>query len=294
MDCFDCVHDACQTLFLGGGISHIFMVLFTYLSLFHLGGVAASSASTSLWGKKLLFWGRPCIWQLQPEVVVPALQELSACMLLRHTHALDWTGFDYKAPGKAHIELGLGGTGTHLSVWLFGEMHSVKRDLKLLEWYTVCVTWSGRAHRLRIYINGTSKYETSVKPILPQQLASHGTLTLGVSHYTINNGEVQPQTGKDLLGEIGLFRMWAREWSAEELKRQSCAEGDVLRWDLRQWKHNCRLEPDNNLHCGKYSLTSDLFCLHIMVMQFELSRFLKVNYSQGVLKYSLCKVIYCR
>ncbi|XP_056295587.1 adhesion G-protein coupled receptor G4 isoform X2 [Pseudoliparis swirei] len=214
------------------------------------GGVAASSASTSLWGKKLLFWGRPCIWQLQPEVVVPALQELSACMLLRHTHALDWTGFDYKAPGKAHIELGLGGTGTHLSVWLFGEMHSVKRDLKLLEWYTVCVTWSGRAHMLRIYINGTSKYETSVKPILPQQLASHGTLTLGVSHYTINNGEVQPQTGKDLLGEIGLFRMWAREWSAEELKRQSCAEGDVLRWDLRQWKHNCRLEPDNNLHCA--------------------------------------------
>ncbi|TNN72750.1 Adhesion G-protein coupled receptor G4 [Liparis tanakae] len=191
-------------------------------------GVAASSANTSLWGKKLSFWGRPCIWQLQPEVVVPALQELSVCMLLHHTHALEWTGFDYKAPGKAHIELGLGGTGTHLSVWLFGEMHSVKRDLKLLDWYNVCVTWSGRAHRLRIYINGTSEYETSVKAFLPQQLASHGTLTLGVSHYTINNGEVQPQTGKDLLGEIGRFRMWAREWSAEELKGQSCAEGDVL------------------------------------------------------------------
>ncbi|XP_042274178.1 uncharacterized protein LOC121901450 [Thunnus maccoyii] len=44
--------------------------------------------------------------------------------------------------------------------------------------------------------------------------------------------------------------MWAREWSAEELKRQSCADGDVLSWDLRQWKYNCPPEPDNNLHCA--------------------------------------------
>ncbi|XP_075959737.1 adhesion G protein-coupled receptor G4a [Anarhichas minor] len=211
---------------------------------------STSSASTSLWGRKLSFKGRPCMWQLQPEAVVPALQELSACMLLLHTHITEWTGFDYKAPGGGDTQLGLGGTGTNLSVWLFGEKHSLERDLKLHEWHTVCFTWSGRARRLRIYINGTSKYETSVNPIRPQQLAPKGSLTLGVSHYIKTNGEVQQQTGKDLLGEIGLFRMWAREWSAEELRGQSCADGDVVRWDLRQWQHNCQPEPDNNLHCA--------------------------------------------
>ncbi|KAK9518261.1 hypothetical protein VZT92_023572 [Zoarces viviparus] len=211
---------------------------------------STSSASTSLWGKKLSFKGRPCLWQLQPEAVVPALQELSACMLLHRTHIPEWTGFDYKAPGGGHTQLGLGGTGTNLSVWLFGEKHSLERDLKLHEWHTVCLTWSGPARRLRIYINGTSEYETSVSPTLPQRLAPNGSLTLGVSHYINANGEVQQQTGKDLLGEIGLFRMWAREWSAEELRGQSCADGDVVRWDLRQWQHDCQPEPDNKLHCA--------------------------------------------
>ncbi|XP_068571143.1 adhesion G-protein coupled receptor G6 [Cebidichthys violaceus] len=211
---------------------------------------SASSTSTSLWRKKLSFKGRPCVWQLQPEAVVPALRELSACMLLHRTHAPEWTGFDYKAPGGGDTQLGLGGTGTNLSVWLFGEKHSLERDLKLHEWHTVCITWSGRARRLRIYINGTSKYETSVKLILPQQLAPNGSLTLGASHYINTNGEVQLQTGKDLLGDIGLFRMWAREWSAEELRGQSCADGDVVRWDLRQWQHSCQPEPDSSLHCA--------------------------------------------
>lgn len=139
-----------------------------------------------------------------------------------------------------------------MSVWLFGEEWLIERELKLHEWYSVCLTWSGKAQRLQIYVNGNSQHEASVKPIHPQQLAQNGTLTLGVSHYVDANGEVQQENGKDLLGEIGLFRMWAREWSAEELRRQSCADGDVLSWDLRQWKYNCPHESDNNLHCGKY------------------------------------------
>ncbi|XP_049899008.1 adhesion G-protein coupled receptor G4 isoform X2 [Epinephelus moara] len=212
---------------------------------------STASASTSLWGKKLPFRSRRCIWQLQPDVVVPALEELSVCMRLRFTHTTAWTGFDYQAPRGTHTELWLGGKGTQLTVWLFGEKHSLDRDLKLHEWHSICFTWSGQARRLRIYINGTSQHEVSVSPVLPQQLAPNGTLTLGVSHYVDKNGEVQQQTGMDLLGDIGLFRIWAREWSAEELTGQNCADGDVVRWDLQQWKHNCPPpEPDNSLYCA--------------------------------------------
>ncbi|XP_045885937.1 uncharacterized protein LOC123957286 [Micropterus dolomieu] len=136
----------------------------------------AVSASTSLWGKKLQFIGRPCLWQLRPDAVVPALEELSVCVLLRLQFATEWTGFVYKAPGGRQIELGLQGTDS--------------------------------------------------------------------------NGKVQPEMGNNLLGEIGLFRVWAREWSAEELRGQSCADGDVVSWDLRQWKFDCPPEYDNNLHCA--------------------------------------------
>lgn len=195
------------------------------------------------------------MWQLQPDAVVPALKELSVCILLRLNIGTEWTGFVYKAPEGRSIELGLRGTGAHLAVWLFGEEMPLEKELKLKEWYSVCLTWSGRYRRLRVYINGTSQLEAPVNPKLPQQLAQNGTLTLGVSHYVNINGEVQKENGKDLLGEIGLFRMWAREWSAGELGGQSCADGDVVSWDLRQWKYNCPPEPDNNLHCGKYSMT---------------------------------------
>ncbi|KAM8908724.1 adhesion G-protein coupled receptor G4 [Spinachia spinachia] len=215
-----------------------------------LGSRAASSASTSLWGKKLPFRARPCMWQLRRGAVLPELEELSACMLLNRSHGTGWTGFDCKPPGGGLTVLGLEGTGTQLSVWLFGEKHNLARGLKLNEWHTVCLTWSGRARRLRVYVNGTSEYAASVGPQLPRRLALNGTLTLGQSHFLNNQGEVQPESGTDLLGEIGLFRMWAREWSGEELSGRSCADGDVVRWDLSQWIHSCPPEPDHRLQCA--------------------------------------------
>lgn len=212
----------------------------------------SASTSTSLWGKKLQFQGRPCTWQLLPGAVVPALKELSVCVLLRRSHATTWTGFVYKAPRGRNIELGLGGTRADLLVWLFGEVFPMKTELKLKEWYSICLTWSGQAQRLRVYINGSIQLEAAVNPILPKQLAQNGTLTLGISHYVDGNGNVKREDGKDLLGDIGLFRMWSREWSTEELGRQSCADGDVLSWDLQQWKYDCPPKPDISLHCGEY------------------------------------------
>lgn len=212
----------------------------------------ASSVSSSLWGKKIQFRGRPCVWQLQPGSVVPPLKELSVCILLRLNYGTKWTGFVYKAPGQRPIELGLQGTSSSLSVWLFGEEQHLDWELKLSEWYSVCLTWSGRDRRLRVYVNGNIQTEASVNPVLPQQLAHNGTLTLGVSHYVDACGEVKAESGNNLLGEIGLFRMWDREWSVDEMKEQSCVDGDVVSWDTKQWKYSCPPQPDNNLYCGKY------------------------------------------
>ncbi|XP_035524672.1 adhesion G-protein coupled receptor G4 [Morone saxatilis] len=226
---------------------------------------STASDSTSLWGKKIQLRGHQYVWQLHPDAVVPTLKELSVCELLRLNYGTEWTGFVYKAPMERHIALGFGGKSTHLAVWLFGEEHRLEWKLSLNEWHSVCLTWSGQARRLRIYINGTSQHEFFVKPILPQKLAPNGTLTLGVSHYVDASGKVQSESGKNLLGEIGLFRMWAREWTAEELREQSCADGDVVSWDMKQWQCNCPApEPDNNLHCAwpLYKIKMKTFIVH--------------------------------
>ena len=213
---------------------------------------SGASASSSLWGKKITIRDNKCVWQLQPGTVVPALQELSVCVLLRITARILWTGFVYKAPAKSEIELGLQGTDEHLDVLLFETRHRLETKLNLSQWYSVCLTWSGQAQRLQVYINGSIHYNATVDR---QQLAPGGTLTLGVSHFA-DSGIVKPESGNNLIGEIGRFRMWDREWSAKELSGPSCADGDVLRWDMKQWKHDCRPpEPDHTLHCGKYSMT---------------------------------------
>ncbi|XP_061581599.1 adhesion G-protein coupled receptor G4 [Cololabis saira] len=231
----------------------------TLVSVFPLN--SGTSASTSLWGEKVQFNDPPCMWQLHPEVVVPALNELSVCVLLRGSSLAQWTGFVYKAPGKNHIELGLAATSERLTVWLFGQFWQLPKVLKLNEWHSICLTWSSKARRLRFYINEKIKLDVNVDPGLPQQLAHNGTLTLGQSHYVGADGNVWPEYGNNLQGEIGLFRMWGKEWSPMEVRRLGCADGDVLSWDLRQWKHDCPLTPDDSLHCewSRYKIKTSVF-----------------------------------
>ncbi|XP_067375708.1 adhesion G-protein coupled receptor G6 isoform X2 [Channa argus] len=223
-----------------------------------------ASVSTSLWGKKVQLNGYPCMWQLQPHALVPALEELTVCILIRCHLATQWTGFDYKAPGSSNIELGLGGTSAQLTVWMFGEQWHLEKGLNLTEWYSVCLTWSSRAGRLKLYINGSSQHEFPVNPTKNQKLAPNGTLTLGVSHYVDANGEVQQMDGNNLIGEIGLFRVWSKEWSSEKLSMQSCADGDVVNWDQRQWKYACAPKTDNSLHCAwsYYNIKMWIFIVH--------------------------------
>ncbi|XP_014840130.1 PREDICTED: adhesion G-protein coupled receptor G4 [Poecilia mexicana] len=210
---------------------------------------AANSASTSLWGKKLEFKGPPCLWQLHPEVSVPALTDLSICIRLKRTSTAQWTGFLYRSAERK--ELGLEGNNANLKIWLFGKQYQVQQEVSLKKWHSICLTWSGKNQRLKVYLN-----EPTVKNLFfysddaHQQLAENGTLTLGVSHSVHPNGELKPESGNNLLGEIGLFRMWGKEFSAEEVSNLGCADGDVVSWDLQQWKYDCPPVPDSNLTCG--------------------------------------------
>lgn len=193
------------------------------------------------------------MWQLQPGVV-PALEELSVCMLLRLNFATPWTGFVYKAPGQRGIELGLQGSRAHLSVWLFGKEQRLKAELKPHEWYSICLSWCSHEQTLQVMINSTSRARVSLSSFQPKRLAPGGTLTLGASHYVDASGEVKAESGSNLLGEISLFRMWANKRMAQELGEQSCIDGDVVSWDTKQWKYSCLPVTDSSLHCGRYNI----------------------------------------
>ncbi|XP_029515546.2 adhesion G-protein coupled receptor G4-like [Oncorhynchus nerka] len=211
----------------------------------------SGSQSPSLWGKKAVFLGRPCMWQLGKECVMPLLEELSVCVqLCRKIATPEWTGFVYKAPGNRQVELGLAGRGGLLVAWLFGQEWSVPEDLPLEHWQNVCLTWSSNSERLRLYINGSSRLDAHVNASLSRQLAHNGTLTLGVSH-NIVDGVMEFEDGKNFLGDISLFRMWGREQTAEEVRAHSCADGNVVSWDTRDWDYqSCLPEDDTSLQCA--------------------------------------------
>lgn len=193
------------------------------------------------------------MWQLQPGLV-PALEELTVCTLVRLSFGTTWTGFVYKPPGRRDIELGLQGTRTHLSIWLFGKERRLSADLKLHDWHSICLSWSGHGQRLRVMVNATSEAEVALIPPGPRRLAPGGSLTLGTSHYLDASGQVKAEAGSELLGEIGSFRMWAGERRPEELEELECADGDVVSWDSKQWKHSCPPVADGSLKCGKYNI----------------------------------------
>ncbi|CAL8331612.1 unnamed protein product, partial [Gadus morhua 'NCC'] len=207
----------------------------------------------SLWGKKAEFQIKPCMWQLEPGLSVPELEELSVCVLLRLTVITEWTAFAYKAPGNPAVELGLEGDDQHITAVLFGARWPLNESLSSKVWQSVCLTWSAASRHLRLYVNGTRRLDQAVDPPVSGRLAPNGTLTLAWPHSVDQNGTVWREDGKTLMGGIGLFRMWAREWRAEEIMLLGCVEGDVVSWDARHWNHrspaSCPPKEDTSLHC---------------------------------------------
>lgn len=69
-----------------------------------------------------------------------------------------WTAFMYLHPGGHYAELGLGGKGGQLVVWLFGMEWSTREvNLNLLQWYQLCLTWTQDKIQPTLYINGEAE-----------------------------------------------------------------------------------------------------------------------------------------
>lgn len=217
------------------------------------------SVGISLPGKRTNMDDHPCFWKLQPGTGVHDIDELSVCALVRLKHRRPWTGFVYKAPGAEKFELGLQGTSSNLDVWLLGKKVRVETKLELHQWYSICITWSSRAHRLHVYINGINQRRISPGPSQTRPLASNGTLTLGVFHELGAGTQVMMEDGSELVSAIGQFRMWNRERTPEEMSGRICAGGDALNWDAEKWRYGCSPQPDQRFGCGKRRVAQDGF-----------------------------------
>ncbi|KAL2077187.1 hypothetical protein ACEWY4_026691 [Coilia grayii] len=224
---------------------HFFTVVWIWITSPH---ICSGSSNSSFWGKKATLVRPPCHWQLSNQCVVPELEELSVCVTIqREIHTSEWTAFDYKQRGQIKTELGLVGSERQLTVWLFKVEHKVNltESLTLHHWHTFCLTWSAKFKQLRLYVNASRLAEI---PTDGSRLAGNGMLTLGVSHSMLG-GVMDYETGKELMGNATLFRMWGRELGEDELTDLRCVDGDVVSWTKRHWDLDCQPVPDSSLIC---------------------------------------------
>ncbi|CAM4613824.1 unnamed protein product [Leuciscus chuanchicus] len=219
-------------------------------------GSSLICSGSNLWGNKIDFTARPCVWQLNNNVIIPPLEELSVCVnLMKKIITPEWTAFDYKGPGQQHVELGLAGDGGNLKAYLFGEEWIVAYDLPKHKWHTVCLTWSSHTRRFQIIVNETI-FEIHLNETSPRFLAANGTLTLGVSHSFVG-GAIDFETGKNFLGEMSLFRMWGVQLSPLQLDACKCVDGNIMTWRMQDWDYlKCPPIQDDSLKCesSKYKI----------------------------------------
>nr|XP_021336868.1 adhesion G-protein coupled receptor G4 isoform X1 [Danio rerio] len=214
----------------------------------------------SLWGTKKAFTIRSCIWQLNENVIIPPLEELSVCVnLMRVLTTSEWTAFDYKGPGQQHVELGLAGNGGNLKASIFGKEWTVAYDLAKNNWHVVCLTWSSHTRLFQVIVNNRS-FEFPLNETSPRYLAANGTLSLGVSHSFVG-GNIVFETGKNFLGDMSLFRIWKEQMSALQLAEFRCVDGNIVTWRTQDWDYQkCPSLPDNSLKCesSKYKIQMHL------------------------------------
>ncbi|XP_028322799.1 adhesion G-protein coupled receptor G4-like isoform X2 [Gouania willdenowi] len=210
----------------------------------------------SPWGTVADFTREGCShWELKPEFSLPALDQTTVCLSLKLQDWGDspWTAFMYRHPEKQHAELGLGGRDGHLMVLVFGEQWKTEQnDINLLDWSSLCVTWSQKTGRPVLYVNGKPKNlktDASSTPSLRSPIAPNGTLTLGAGH-SINSGNIQVLPNSKMLGKVSLFRMWWTERTEEEISSKNCIEGNLITWESQTWDTRpCAPIPDPSLQC---------------------------------------------
>ncbi|XP_028277226.1 adhesion G-protein coupled receptor G4 isoform X2 [Parambassis ranga] len=123
-------------------------------------------------------------------------------------------------------------------------------DLSLLQWHTLCITWSHTKDRPALYVNGDPvDLSTAHGMITPSKLAPGGSLTLGASH-TLVNGNIQIIPIASMQGKLSLFRIWVRERSRQQVTLLSCTEGDLVKWERNNWDtQTCAPLKDSSLQC---------------------------------------------
>lgn len=186
---------------------------------------------------------------------MPSLEELSVCVdLKRWILTAEWTAFVYNKPGGHQMELGLGGIGGNLKAWLFGHEWIIAYDLPLHSWHTICLTWSNLKRNIQLIIDGTVYLNSRVNNTMPSSLAPNGTMTLGESHRIV--GEIMDfETGKNLIGEMTLFRIWGLVLTPQMLIDLKCISGNIATWSMNTWKYqSCQPITDYKLKCGKTNL----------------------------------------
>ncbi|XP_067312692.1 adhesion G-protein coupled receptor G6 isoform X2 [Pseudorasbora parva] len=217
-------------------------------------GSSLICSGSSLWGKKISFANR-CVWQLNKNVIIPPLEELSVCVNIMKIITSEWTVFDYKSPGQQHVELGLVGNRGNLKASLFGKEWIAPYDLPNKKWHTVCLTWSSHTRLFQMIVN-KAIFNFHLNETSPRFLAANGTLTLGVSHSFVG-GAIDFETGKEFLGDMSLFRMWGVQLSPLELDACKCVDGNIITWRTQDWDYRkCPTIQDDSLKCesSKYKI----------------------------------------
>ncbi|XP_074468028.1 adhesion G-protein coupled receptor G4 isoform X2 [Sebastes fasciatus] len=212
----------------------------------------------SLWGEVADFTFTGCShWRLKPQVSIPALQELTVCFNLKfkttEASSSPWTAFMYSHPEVQCAELGLGGNGGHLVVWLFGTEWTTRKifDLYQSQWYSLCLTWTHTEDRPALYVDGNLvDIMTDTAPSMSpscSKLAPNGTLTLGAAHRLVDGHIIPFPT---LVGKLSLFRLWGRQRSKQDVTSLNCTEGELVKWERDNWDTQiCAPIPDSSLQC---------------------------------------------
>ncbi|KAK5858800.1 hypothetical protein PBY51_002915 [Eleginops maclovinus] len=218
----------------------------------------------SLWGEVIQFTNRCSHWTLNPQVSIPALQELTVCFNLKFETdkaASSWTAFMYSHP-ELQTELGLAMKERRLLVWLFGTEWSTTRriNLRLSRWYSLCLTWKYKGG-LALYIDGKhEKITADTPPPISRKLAPNGMLTLGASGSAVNRNITSPA----MVGKLSLFRLWGRERSEHDVTSLRCIEGDIVKWESDNWYTPvCAVFSDSSLEC-EWSVYEVRLMFHII------------------------------